>query len=124
MSDTKDQINRARWAELNLNGGVYIDDPEDRTNYLLDERERLGGGCDECSNNGALLAIMLDNAISGAEAFAETIGEPMFDDPEDESVWLACKEARDAFHAGTLTELRKRWEAEDAASAAKGGDRG
>lgn len=115
MADERDALNRTRWLKHNLNGGVYIDDAEDRTNYLLDELERIGATRDECASNASLLATMLSNAIEGAEAAAESIGEPLFDDAEDWAVWNEAKDARDAFNAGALTELRQRWNAEDEA---------
>lgn len=118
MSDTRADINRTRWTDLGLNGGVYIDDAEDRTNYLLDERERVNGNLASAISDGALLATMLANAIDEAEAAAESLQVTLFDEPEDEAVWLAAKEARAAFEARTLAELRKRWEAEDAEESA------
>lgn len=41
-----DELNKAHWVHLGLNRGVYIDDPDDRESYLLNEIARLTGKLD------------------------------------------------------------------------------
>lgn len=66
--DKRDQINRERFAALNV--GAYIEDHDNRTNYLLNEHDRLMG--EVCRAREAVVEIADDRDDAEAER-AETV---------------------------------------------------
>lgn len=71
----EDQTNRDHWQAIGLNGGKYIDDAEDRTNYLLNEHDRLRGEVERLRKSATQPSarqptLTLERARPAAEAIA------------------------------------------------------